>query len=225
MGNPFGFAKVGPQLAALLLIAACGTTATTEDTTTTTMATTTTAPATTTTEEATTTTAATTQPEASEQTFDFAVPFTATLPSNWRVAQESAPRLLYLERGRNLVAFSTFGPETVEEWRSRLTEDPNLVVTEPEAAEIDGAEGFRLDATVSDEAGTEGCFGQGRCVTLIEQFPGWIVLEGLPNRIWVVDVAGTAVFIVAEASDEDAFGDFVAQVDEFLATLTWGREA
>lgn len=206
-------------LATLLLIAACATPAGEEATTV--APTTTTAPATTTTEMATTTAAAptTTQAAASEQSFDFHVPFTATVPSNLRRASDSDPRFLFLKRGRNIVAFSTFGPETVEEWRTQLTEDPNLDVTEPEAVEIDGAQGFWVDVTLSDEAGTVGCF-QGRCTHLIEDFPGWSIFEGLPNRIWVVDVEGTAVFIAAESSEGD-FEEFVAEVEGVLATLTW----
>jgi hypothetical protein len=204
------------------LIASCGTA--TEATTTTAASATTTSPTTTTTEGTTTTTVDTSEPEASEQSFDFDVPFTATVPSDLRRASDSAPRLLFLQRGQDLLAFSTFGEDSVEAWRLKLTENPDLVATEPTEVEIDGAEGFWVDVTLSDQAGTVGCFGQGRCTSLIEQLPGWVVVEGLPNRIWVVDVQGTAVFIAAE-SNEDGFEDWVAEVEEVLATVDWGREA
>ncbi|MDX1469006.1 MAG: hypothetical protein R3258_06660 [Acidimicrobiia bacterium] len=170
-------------------------------------------------------TTSTTEPVSTTQAtavraFDFDVPFTAAIPAEWRIASESSRRILYLERGSSIIVFSTYGPETVEEWRTTLTGEAGLVSSEPTEAPIDGAAGFWLDVSLSEEATNEGCFGTDPCVVLISDAQGWVVFEGFPNRIWVVDVEGEVVFIAAEAA-EGQFADVVAEVEALLATLTW----
>lgn len=152
------------------------------------------------------------------------MPFTAEIPAEWRIATESNRRILYLQRSRDAIGISTFGPETVEEWRTNLTGNTGLVASEPADAVVGGASGFWVDVSLSDEATREGCIGQDPCVVLIEEGLGWAIFDGLPNRIWVVDVDGEVVFIAAEASEE-RFAEVVAEVEAMLSTLTWSPES
>jgi hypothetical protein len=182
-------------------------------------------PPTTTTEPAPTSTGepTTTRPEASERQFGFAEPFSVTIPTAWTRFEESTQQLLYIEAGINVIVFAVSDRETVDEWREFLTGNEGLIVSEPTPADIGGAPGFTTDVRLSSEATDAGCLGQGRCVPVLSGSRGWVIAEGLPNRVWVVDVAGRPIFIAAEAS-ESSFEAFATSVEQALDTLTWGSE-
>ena len=106
----------------------------------------------------------------------------------------------------------------------RLTSDDNLETTEPVSVDVGGAPGFSFDARVRNT--TEGvyCGGTDLCVPIAKP-PGessWVAFPGSPNRIWIVDVDGTAVLITAEASEPD-FEEFRAAFEEVLATVEWAE--
>ena len=169
--------------------------------------------------------------ESSEETLgeDWTTPFTMTVPSEWERDDESTGSMFLIAAGTGrFVALTQQGPPTVDEWVTLLTSTEQIEVTEPEAIELDGAEGFVLDATASASAAEGGpgiCMNPGadRCWTLFEDPGGfWSIDEGRTNRLWIVDVDGETLLIVTEAPDA-AFADWSAVVEEALGTLVWGE--
>jgi hypothetical protein len=164
-------------------------------------------------------------PETATLDMSWSVPFTMTAPAEWGEDPESSGESLQLKTGMDRwIVFSDTGPDTVEAWIEELSGTPQLVVTEPEAAEVGGAEGFVLDVSTSDEApqvsGGSQC--SSPCWALIEDAEFvWLVEEGRPSRAWIVDVDGETVMIVTDAP-EGAFESWTATVGDALATLEWG---
>ncbi len=148
-----------------------------------------------------------------DQTVGWTVPFTITTPADWERAEGTTPAMTYFEAGvSRYVIFTTIGPETVEAWVDQLTSAPEFIVTDPEAFELDGAPGQVLDVRMAEESGEEVLFGEGTTE--------WSVVPNRPNRVWIVDVDGETVLIVTEAV-ETAFENWVAVVEDALATLKW----
>lgn len=163
--------------------------------------------------------AATPSPSASaaadpvDQSVAWAVPFTITTPAEWERHEDSSPTTTYFEAGVNRwVIFTTRGPETVEEWVDQLTSAPEYTVTDSEPIELDGAPGQVLDLRLAEESGEAILFSEGSA--------GWVIVPNRPNRVWIVDVDGETVLIVTEAV-ERAFENWVAVVEDALATLKW----
>lgn len=146
-------------------------------------------------------------------TSDFPVPF--TLPHNgWRI-EESRSRSDVV----NIGGFS--GPlglmvsedRSVDGWLTLLSQ-PGLEVSEPEAAEVGGLQAVTL--MVSAPAGGIGLITVGNAV--------WTIQEGSPERVWLVEVDGSAVAIFA-AHDQAAQRDsWFAEVEESLRALRWHTE-
>ncbi len=157
--------------------------------------------------------------------FGMNVPVTLTVPASWSREDWStqAQLVLHVVADRWLV-FSTLGPDTVDEWVTKLTTTPQLtVVAEPQPTEIGGASGYVVDVTTSGEATNVGC-GEASiiCYSLFEDEAGpWIVVEGTTTRAWVVDVDGETVIIVTDARTS-GFEAWVQQMEEVLATAEWG---
>lgn len=166
----------------------------------------------------------TTQPETSRRQLGFVEPFNLIIPASWSRFEESTQEILYIEAGLNILVFAVSDRATVDEWRDYLTGHEGLIVSEPTPAEVGGAEGFTTEVRLGPDATESGCRGQGRCVPILGGSPGWVIVNGFPNQVWVVDVNGRPVFVAAEAS-ESSFDAFVASVEEALSTLNWGSEA
>lgn len=233
MTNPAGRKVLGILVVTLVLVA-CATAdpaAIDETTTTAVEASTTAAAETTTTIAATTTTtlaATTTTTEATPTTeqYDFVKPVTITMPSDWVSSLDPTAESLALliEAPDGVGAFLSEGAETtVDSWVERLISHDNLETTEPVASDVGGAPGFWFDARIGNATEGRDCGGT-ICVAIADP-PGegeWFVIRGAPNRVWIVDVDGTAVLITAEAS-EAGFEEFVAAFEEVLATVEWAE--
>lgn len=158
----------------------------------------------------------------------WAVPFTVTAPPDWTTdvsadIGSSNGDTQWLATGSRLMAFTRTGPETVNDWIAAVTTADQLEASEPEAVEIGGMPGFRVDLEVSEAASAERCFNDGRCYTLFQDEAGyWPVEEGRPTAAWFLDVNGETVAIVTD-SREDTFDEWTATVEEILATLEWGE--
>lgn len=197
------------------------TTAAPAATTTTAVASTTTATeaTTTTTTEATTTTTAPAE-DAEMRITSFVPSITMTAPPEWKQDPESAllaTTFVVQASASRYLAFSREGPDTVEGWLEYL-ESLALELGETAPVEVGGAEGFVVDARISDAAGTQNCPPGLVCTPVAES---WFTVEGYPNRFWVVDVDGETLMMVAEAIESD-FETWVTEVEEVLATLEWG---
>lgn len=186
----------------------------------------TTVPQTTTTAEPSTTTAppmtTTTAPEMREFETSQPVPLTMTIPSGWKRDEASTPETLIVLTqsgpGNELIV-SRERDMTVEEWREWLTGHEGLFVSEPAPVDIGSVEGFAVDVRLGENAGERGCSGFGSCVPILQGI-GWLIAEGYPNRVWVVDLDGEAMVILTEAS-ENSFENWTGRVEEVLATLEW----
>lgn len=184
------------------------------------------APETTTTEalESTTTTTAvttttTSAPTATVFEADWDPEFTLMTPPSWR-EESTIPSTLVMRAGSSYVVFSTGGPDSVDGWLELLASNTDIVITQPTAIELGSAAGYVVDVRLSDDPEEVCGFGIGPCSTLLTDGNGWVVVEGTPNRLWVVDVNGETVVVVTEAS-EGVFETWAAEVDEVLSTITW----
>jgi len=160
-------------------------------------------------------------PETATLDVNWTVPFSMAAPADWERDEQPMGTSYALSTGPDRwIVFSDTGPDTVDAWIEELTTTPQLVVTEPEPAEVGGAQGFVFDVSTSSEApkaaGGSPCAKP--CWELIE---GWIVEKDRPNRVWLVDVDGKAIMIVTDAP-ERALEGWAATVEEALATLEWG---
>ena len=169
--------------------------------------------------------------EPSEKTLGegWTIPFSMTVPSAWEREPTSTGSMFEISAGIGRYVILTMqGPETVDEWVSLLTSTEQIDVTEPQPIELNGAEGFVLDATASASAAEGGpgiCVDPAaeRCWTLFEDPGGfWSIDEGRTNRLWIVDVDGETVLIVTDAP-EAAFADWSAIVEDALTTLEWAE--
>ncbi|MGZ8754903.1 MAG: hypothetical protein ACXW15_06900, partial [Acidimicrobiia bacterium] len=186
-------------LGTMLLVAACSTagdgtdeiTSPTEapDTTTTVATTTTAAPETTTTTAPTTTT---TEPAEAVFEADWDPSFTLTTPPNWRRDSDqlslATVNVFVFKAGSSFVVFSTEGPDSVDGWLEQLASNTGIVTTEPTPIELGSAPGYVVDVRLSDNPEKVCGFGIGPCSGLLTSGNGWSVVEGTPNRLWVVDV-------------------------------------
>jgi hypothetical protein len=95
--------------------------------------------------------------------------------------------------------------------------------TEPVETTVGGIPALAIDVELAEGSTNNACGPP--CVRLFNlpaqagQF--WAVMEGYRDRIWLVDVDGTTVAFVADATD-NLFEDWVAQVELSIAGLTWG---
>ena len=218
--------KTALSIIAALALVSCASETTEETSTSIVVATSST---TATTEPAPTTTAttapATIQPEVSERQFGFLAPISITVPASWAREPESSQEVLYIDVGINQVMFAIDqGPETVDGWLERLTTDEDLIATEPTPVAVGGAPGYTLDVRLAPGGGaTSPSCQPAPCEPLFTAgFRGWNILDGLPNRLWIVDLDGSPVLIAAEASEE-SFEAFIGPIEEALATLEWGE--
>lgn len=171
-------------------------------------------------------TTTTSVPEVREFETSQPVQLTMTIPSEWRRDEASTHETLVVltQSGPgNELLVSRERDMTVEEWREWLTSHEGLVVSEPAPVEIGSGEGFVVDVRLGENASERGCPGSGSCVPILQGI-GWVVTDGYPNRLWIVDRDGEAMAILTEAS-ENGFDNWTARVEEVLATLDWNPDS
>ena len=110
------------------------------------------------------------------------------------------------------VVFTELGPDTVEGWIEGLTSNGSLTVSEPAVVELDGAPGLSVELSLSE--------GEQEAILFREGWGDWNVAPGRPNRVWVTEVGGEVVAILADAP-EAKFDEWVATVEEVLGTIHW----
>jgi hypothetical protein len=142
------------------------------------------------------------------------------MPPEWVRDPASTQSGLIITAGSNFLYFAVGDHATVDEWQQFLTSNEALEATDPQPAEVGGAQGFTTDLRVSAAAPEVPFCGGGPCAMIVGGGAGWGIASGSPNRVWVVDVGGRPVFIAAEAVEE-SFESFVADAEEALSTLRW----
>lgn len=149
-----------------------------------------------------------------EEAVSWAVPFSITIPGDW-ISEPLSPSTFNFRSGPDRwVAFTRVGPDTVDGWLEELRSSSRFVLTEPAPVQVGSASGVVLDLELAADAEeaplfTEAAWGE------------WTVTPDRPNRVWLLDVDGETVMIVTDAP-ESAFENWVALVEEALATLEWG---
>lgn len=149
-----------------------------------------------------------------EEAVSWAVPFTITIPADWISEPVSATTFNFRSGPDRWLVFTRVGPDTIDGWLEELGSSSRWVLTETTPVEVGAASGVFLDLELAEDAAeaplfTEATWGE------------WTVSPDRPNRLWLLDVDGETVMIVTDAP-ERAFANWVALVEEALATLEWG---
>ena len=144
----------------------------------------------------------------------WAVPFSITIPADWISEPLSATTFNFRSGPDRWVVFTRVGPDTVDGWLEELGSADRWGLTEPAPVEVGSASGVMLDLELAEDAPEAGLFTEAT-------WGEWTVSPERPNRIWLLDVDGETVMIVTDAP-ERAFDNWVALVEEALATLEWG---
>ena len=106
--------------------------------------------------------------------------------------------------------FTTAGPDSLDEWVEYLTTDPRLIATEVQDIELGGQPGVFVDVRLT-----------GDPFTLFRyETAEWEVSSGAADRVYLVEVDGTGIAILAEAPEDD-FEAWTSVIDAALATLEW----
>jgi hypothetical protein len=144
------------------------------------------------------------------------VPFTFTAPGDWKQEEliTGSTTRGFRSGIDQYVVFTELGPDTVEGWIAGLTSNESLTVSEPSVVELDGAPGLSVDLRLSD--------GAQEAILFREGWGDWNVAPGRPNRVWVTEVGGEVVAILADAP-EATFDEWVATVEEVLSTVDWSE--
>jgi len=185
------------------------------------------APTTSTTTASTTTTA----PGVMLTSSQFLVPFQLAGGSNWTIFEQSDFLAEVTSEGsgeegqRDKIYFTTIQPADSGAL-DLVTTSPYLEATATSAVEIGGATAQKADVTLlaglnPQDTGCSG--GPGACLILAQDATtstGIVLREGMAYRVWVVDVNGTTVSIVAEAQ-QGRFAEWAPAVEEALQGLTW----
>lgn len=111
--------------------------------------------------------------------------------------------------------FTTAGPTNPESWGRFLSEKEGLTITES-VGEVGGVEAGVFDPELIGEPVTIANYNPTP-----EELTGWVISAENDQRIYVLEVDGVTIAIVAEAPDA-LFGEWRQIVDESLASLTWG---
>lgn len=186
-----------------------------------------------------TTTAATETPSATteasatpvgeaELVVDWAVPFTVTAPADWGLGEARTATAVEVVDGtglRSVLAAYVKSPDAPDVWVERLTTHEAIDAAEPRSVEVDGAAGHVFDVRLNDAAPPCAAGGSslgGTCIVIHGPEDGWVwvIEQGRPARIWVLDVEGETVMLSSDAR-EDRFEDWASTIDEVVSTLEW----
>ena len=161
-------------------------------------------------------------------TVSWAIPFTITTPGDWAQGEATTENAVEIVDGtglRTVLAVFRKSPDTPDDWVERLTTAEALDATEPAPVELNGASGHVFDVRLSDAA--PGCAAGGsslggRCYTIHgpEGEWVWVIEEGRPSRMWVLDVNGDTVLMSSDAR-EDRFPEWVPTIEGVVSTIHW----
>ena len=160
-----------------------------------------------------------------------AFPFTMTVPANWTRSEHNDSRLYRIDTelgtsgdvtdGRWVYFWAPDDERSVEERVNGLTSNANLLTSDPAPVTIGGASGFAVDTRVNpDDPPTPDCWGYGRCFRLTSAGGGIYFLPERQIRLWIIDLEGQTT-VIGTTTRETAFEDWVAIVEDALATLEW----
>jgi hypothetical protein len=143
----------------------------------------------------------------------FAPRFVMTLDIGWGNAGQTPSQMAFLrepEPGDLALTFDSAGDDPVGGVIDELTRIPGTEATTPAETTLSGMPARVFDLTVVDE--------QVRIPALTHPYTSFATDR---LRVWVLDVSGTTVKIIAEATD-DEFANFVQFIEFTLMSLRFG---
>ncbi len=162
----------------------------------------------------------------------FAVAFTLTGESNWTLFEQNDFMAEITNEGsgvegeRDKIYFTTLQPDG-SGWVDLLNGSPHLETGEVEDTEVGGAAAQAINTSLLTGLNSQdtGCSGgpSGTCLVAALDAPtsiGVVIREGMAYRVWIVDVNGTNVAIVAE-SQAARSTEWIATVEKALQGLSW----
>ena len=140
----------------------------------------------------------------------FAVPFLLAKPEGTRFRKEATADAIYLQVASGDNAYfiiTTRGPDTIQDWKNTLADQPISISAEPVAIDIGGIAAAYFEFTVQDRHAAPG--------ELAFTFE-----PGDTGRVYSLEIDGEPVMILAVAGP-DPWTSFEAVVDQLTAGLTW----
>jgi hypothetical protein len=138
--------------------------------------------------------------------------------------QSNGPRIIEGHMGDNVLLIAS-ASGTAESLLQSLTADADILPTEPSETTVGDQPATQADLRLAESAPPNAACGEPCAAAIIVpdaaggQY-GWFVVDGRPNRAWLVDVDGKTVAIFAE-SDESDFESWTQEVQALLDTVSW----
>ncbi len=140
----------------------------------------------------------------------FAVPFVLAKPEGTRFRKEATADVVYLQVASEDNAYfiiTTRGPDTIQDWKNTLADQPISISDEPVAIDIGGVASEYFEFTAQDTHAAPGELG-------------FAFEPGDTGRVYSLEIDGEPVMILAVAGPE-LWTSFEAVVDQLTAGLTW----
>ena len=165
------------------------------------------------------------QPAEHLESVDFQVPFRLPAVEGW-VLQETLDFEAEINSGGNYVVLTTAGPSDVDGWVDHLTTDTEVLASEAPSFEVGGLPASVIDAALADSAAPKPECDSDPCFVLFsvdfhqQSNTTYALVADHPTRIWLLDVRGETVAIIAEAPMA-SFDGWVVEVEAALTELEW----
>ncbi|MDH5422180.1 MAG: hypothetical protein OEY55_10295 [Acidimicrobiia bacterium] len=131
-------------------------------------------------------------------------------PEGTRWRKEATADVIYLQvaSGDNAyLIITTRGPDTVQDWKETLADQPISISDDPVTTDIGGIVASYLEFTVQDPHAAPGELG-------------FTLEQGDAGRVYSLEVDGEPVMILAVAG-RDLWASFESVVDQLITGLTW----
>ena len=177
----------------------------------------------------------------------FSVPFQITTDEDWRFVVAFEDFVLFEDPDRSITGgFQGFGiiepssgfadPDTIGGPEAQVTSTigipddlvawadaiPQLDVLNSGTTEIAGLDARFIDLAITGPADRNGDCGGTSCFLLFDFGPdAWAILEGAPNRFYVIDHDDTS-FVIAVESPADEFDQWLIDTEPLLEGITFG---
>jgi hypothetical protein len=148
---------------------------------------------------------------------------------DWGIELSTAPPRILLVTSEGPGPATSPSQSSIDLWVEHFNSDEFVEASEVEEGMVGGlpARVFDLRLLPSDDPGRPSACPRP-CFLVLNRSIGaegaggfaWFLIEGSPNRAWLVDVNDVTVAFLAE-SVEDDFEAWVAEVEAALAGLVW----
>jgi hypothetical protein len=143
------------------------------------------------------------------------VDFSMDAPTTWADQAFTRAESVYLrpEEG-GVIAFSRFGPDTIDEWLAQLEGEEAFQLTDPEAITVGGMDAFVFDARLADGA------DPAEAPPVLDDPEVPIFLRGIAARVWLVGYPDDAIAIVTTVPETES-NAWLDEVGAAVETIEW----